>query len=99
MKRYVVVYIAIAICLYAAWLQADYLFPYFAEPGNTFRQEYLEGVVLVGFMSSVAWVPLLIASVLGGRIGLSMPYRVLAAVTSGAVALATVAAVIIDVAA
>jgi hypothetical protein len=75
-------YAAIAICGFVIYLQAAYFADYFADPQNVYRDEYLIGIFLVGFLSYVVWAPLIVAS-LHSRSRLTQPQRRLGILLGG----------------
>jgi hypothetical protein len=97
MTRSLVTYVASAICCFIALGQARYFVDYFADPENPVRLENLEGILLLGILSLVAWVPLV---VLSSRSPSSLPARQrwLALVAGSAVGIGTVSALLIDLA-
>ena len=94
MTRSLLVYVACVICGWALYEQALYLQSYFANPSNQVRAENLEGVFLAGVLSSVAWLPLLLA-VFRFNVVLPPLQRYLSLTASGAVLLVLLASIVI----
>ena len=97
MTRSLVTFVASAICCFIAVGQGRYFVDYFADPKNPVRLENLEGILLLGTLSLVAWVPLVIIS---ARRPSNSPARQrwLALVAGSVVGISTVSALLIDLA-
>jgi hypothetical protein len=62
MARAILLWGAYLVCGLALAGQVYYLWGYLAQPENEYRDEYLEGVFMVGTLSSCVWLPLLIVT-------------------------------------
>ena len=93
-------YLAASACAYALFVQASYLGDYFGNSLNPYRHEYLGGILMVGLLSAAVWLPTLAFSVaLARKDGLRTVLWIPPFTVSALVALLSVAAVVISVAA
>ena len=47
------------VCAYASYQQISYAIEYFGDPLNRYREEFLGGILMIGLLSAVVWIPTL----------------------------------------